>query len=162
MKRYKNKLFAILLSVFALISFSSCENYEWREGTMDYYSTINTTANGVIAANLPIDFNSVLVDGPYNSIDDIRFVGGSIKIEPGPYISGFTLSLSNSNATLNVDIRSGLGGTLNNYQTQNFLNEVVEVVRRNGYATIYVDGLAEPYARFDLDFYIDVDAYVRE
>lgn len=147
MKRYKNKLFAILLSVFALVSFTSCEDYGWREGTMDYYSTINAAANGTITANLPIDYNYVLVDGPYNNIDDIRFRGGSIKIFPGSYIYGFTLSLSNSNVTLNVDVDSNSGGVLDGYQTQDFLNAVVEVVRRNGYATIYVDGQAAPYAK---------------
>ncbi|MFV0536760.1 MAG: hypothetical protein ACK5M3_05220 [Dysgonomonas sp.] len=162
MRRYKNKLFAILLSVLAALSFTSCEDYEWRQGTMDYYATINAAANGVISANLPIDFNSVLVDGRYNDIDDIRFRGGYIKIAPGPYIYGFTLRLSNSNARLDVDIRNSLGGTLDGIQTQDFLDAVVEVVRRNGYATIYVDGEADRYARFDLDFYIDIDAYVRE
>lgn len=162
MRRYKSKLFAILLSVSVIISFTSCENYEWRQGTMDYYATINAAPNGVISANLPIDFNNVLVDGRYDDIDDIRFRRGSIKIAPGPYIYGFTLRLSNSDARLDVDIRNSLGGTLDGVQTQDFLNAVVEVVRRNGYATIYVDGDADRSARFDLDFYIDIDAYVRE
>jgi hypothetical protein len=160
MREYKNKLFAILLSVSAVISFTSCEDYEWRQGTMDYLATINAAPNGVIKDYLPIDFNYVRVDGRYNDIDDLRFRGGCIKIAQSPYIYGFTLRLSNSNAYLDVEIRNSLGGTLDDVQTQDFLNAVVEVVRRYGQATIYIEGEADGSARFDLNFYIDIDAYV--
>ncbi|MDR1706380.1 hypothetical protein [Dysgonomonas sp.] len=162
MRKYKNKLFAILLSIFAAISFTSCDDYEWRQGTMDYYSTINAAANGVISANLPIDFNNVLVDGRYNDIDDIRYRGGKIEINTNDRIGIITLSVSNSNISVDLDVPRG-GGTYIGSRVDDFLNAVVEVVRRNGYATIYVDGrYADRYARFDLDFYIDIDAYVRE
>lgn len=160
MKEYKNKLFAILLSLLVVVSFTSCDDYEWREGTMDYYATINAAPNGVIQDDLPINFNYVRVDGSYNRIDDIRFYGGYITVEPKSYIDRFTLSISNSDVYLPVIVQNSVGGKLEGRQVDDFLNAVVEVVRRNGYATIYVDGTAASLARFDLNFFIDIDAYV--
>jgi len=42
MKRFKNKLFAVLFAVTALVAFSSCESddYEWLRGTLNL-STVN-------------------------------------------------------------------------------------------------------------------------
>lgn len=160
MKRFKNRLFAVVLSVLAVVSFTSCDDYEWREATMDYYATITAAGNGVVRADLPVDFNWVKVDGRYDYIDDIRFVGGYIEITPGGYVDGFRLRVSDSNAYLDVVVQNSVGGRLDGRQVQDFLNAVVEVVRRNGNATIYVDGNAGRSVRFDLDFYIDIDAYV--
>lgn len=129
---------------------------------MDLKTTITTSPNGVITANLPIGYDWVVVNnGRYDHIDDIRYYGGYITVAPNGYIYGFDLKVSNSNIVLPVDIRSNAGGTLEGTQVDNFLNEVVEVVRRYGYATIYVDGEAAGSVRFDLNFYIDIDAYVR-
>ncbi|MDR1091279.1 MAG: hypothetical protein LBL79_09405, partial [Prevotella sp.] len=134
MKRYKNKLFAIILSVLAAISFTSCEDYEWREATLDYYETINAAPNGVIEADLPVNFNYVLVKGRYNSIDDIRYRGGKIEINTNNRIGIIRLSVSNSNVYVELDVSTG-GGTYNGPRVKDFLYEVVEVVRRYGQAT---------------------------
>lgn len=161
MRRYKNKLFAILLSIFAVISFTSCEDYEWREAQLVRNSTITAAQNGVIVENIPIDFNHIQVNGGYDRIDDIRFYGGQIEIKTGDRIGILRLSISNSNAYLDLDGRRG-GGIFEGSRVDDFLYAVVETVRRDGYATIYVDGdgYADRYARFDLNFFIDIDAYV--
>jgi len=160
MKKYKNKLFTTILALLAVVSFTSCDDYEWREGTMDYYKTITAAPNGVISENLPIDYNWVSVSGRYDRIDDIRYYGGYITVEPNGYIDRFTLSLSNSDVYLPVIVQNAVGGRLDGRQVDDFLNAIVEVVRRYGYATIYVDGLANSRVKFDLNFYIDIDAYV--
>lgn len=161
MRRYKNKLFAILLSVLAVISFTSCEDYEWREAQLVRYSTITAASNGAIIENIPINFNHIQVNGGYDRIDDIRFYGGQIVINSNNYLGIFRLSISNSNAYLDLDGRRG-GGTFEGARVDDFLYAVVETMRRDGYATIYVDGdgYADRYARFDLNFFIDIDAYV--
>jgi hypothetical protein len=159
MRRYKNKLFAATLSILAALSFTSCTDYEWREGTIDYETTITAASNGTIRATLPIDFNWVWVEGRYNRIDDIKYRIGSIEIGTNNPIGVIRLSVSNSNAYVDLDARRG-GGTYRGAQVEDFLNAVVEVVRRNGNATIYVDGRADRLVRFDLNFYIDIDAYV--
>jgi hypothetical protein len=165
MRRYKNKLFAILVSALAAISFASCVkdyDYEWREGTMDRYATINAASNGTIREILPIDFNYVDVDGYYTDIDDIQYYGGEMEIVSNDRVGIIRLSISNSNTYIDLDARMG-GGSYRGKQVEDFLYAVVETVRRDGYATIYVDGdgYADRYARFDLNLYIDIDAYVR-
>ncbi|GAB6009942.1 hypothetical protein [Dysgonomonas reticulitermitis] len=160
MRRYKNKLFAILLSVLAVISFTSCDGYEWREAQLVRYSTITAASNGAIVENIAVNYDFVEVSGRYDRIDDIRFHGGYIDINTRDYIRGFDLRLSNSDAYLSVDVLNSVGGRLEGRQVNDFLNAVVEVVRRNGYATIYVDGTASNRASFELVFFIDIDAYV--
>ncbi|MDR1091271.1 MAG: hypothetical protein LBL79_09365, partial [Prevotella sp.] len=86
--------------------------------------------------------------------------GGEIEINTNDRVGIIRLSVSNSNVYVELDAYGG-GGTYTGSQVEVFLKAVVEVVRRNGYATIYVDGNdAGRYARFDLNFYIDIDAYV--
>lgn len=161
MRKYRNKLFAILLSVLAALSFTSCDDYEWREAQLIRYSTINAAPNGTITENIPIDFNHVRVNGGYDRIDDIRFYGGQIEIKTDNRVGILRLSISNSNASLDIDGRRG-GGIFEGARVDDFLYAIVETVRRDGYATIYVDGdgYADRYARFDLNFFIDIDAYV--
>ena len=160
MRKYKNKLFAILLSIFAVVSFTSCDDYEWREGTMIRYKTIDASYNGTIIDDIPINYNFVEVDGHYDRLDDIRFHSGHIDIDTRDYIHEFNLTLSNSDAYLPVKVRDNIGGRLEGRQVDDFLNAVVEVVRRNGHATIYVNGVAGNWASFKLNFFIDIDAYV--
>lgn len=47
MKRYKNKLIAAVIVVFAIISFTSCENeYYWKDGTLDVNFDVYADRNG--------------------------------------------------------------------------------------------------------------------
>ena len=165
MKRFRNKPFATALLLAIILIFSSCDSddYEWREGDLSYITTIPVN-DGRIRYNFNLGYDLVEVyKGRYDRIDDIAYAYGEINIyTKGNYIDRFTLSLGNSNVTLPVLVRSNRDGVLssdNDYQVDDFLNAVVEVIRRNGYATIYIDGNAD--GRFELDFYINVDAYVR-
>lgn len=162
MKTNKNKLFALLLGTFILVSFSSCvvDDHEWREGRMDFRSTIYVAGNGIIRSSIITDMNRVETVGSYNTIDDIRFRSGYIDIDSRRYIEGFTLRVSNSDAFLNVSVDGSARIRLEGRQVDDFLNAVVEVVRRNGEAVITVDGSAANNSDFNLNFFIDIDAYV--
>ncbi|MDU1891570.1 MAG: hypothetical protein E6767_12860 [Dysgonomonas sp.] len=168
MKIYKNKLLTVLLSVFTLVSFTSCEDdYYWTEGTLDYYSTITASPRGIIQDDLTMDYGWVTINGgsKYASPEDIKFVSGYIEILPygsSSYIDGFDLTLSNSNAILRVPYNSNGGWELDSPAAQDFMYAIVEVIRKYGRATVYIDGEANNYAKFDLNFIMDIDVYVRD
>lgn len=48
MKLYKNKLFAVILTVFAIVAFSSCssDDYYWRTGTLNVEFDLGLDRNG--------------------------------------------------------------------------------------------------------------------
>jgi hypothetical protein len=166
MKGYKNKLFASILAIAMLFVFSSCEGYDykWRDATMDMSAVITASPNGTIRADLPIGYDWVVANGRYNRIDDITYYGGRIEIiTNGNYIDNLYLTLSNSNAVLNIAWKDRRSGTIydDDPYVDDFLYAITEVVRRYGYATIYVNGYSDRSARFELNFMIDINAYVQ-
>lgn len=166
MKRLKNKLVATTLFLASIFLFSSCDNddYEWRAGEIYYEASFPVSSTGTFRNSFEIgyDWVEVISGGRYDRIDDIRYRLGRIEILRGSYIDNFTLRLSNSNVELPVRVRNNTGGILYDTDDQvwEFLNAIVEVIRRNGYAVVYIEGYADR-GRVDLDFIIDVDAYVR-
>lgn len=166
MKSYK--LFAIVFSIAALFAFSSCErdDYFWTDGSLDYTRNVPIAPNGKIADNLYIDYSWVQLNKGYRnvSIEDIKFRGGYIYIKPQIYLNDrLTLRLANSNAFIDFwPVRYPDYIEDDSPEAQDFLNAVVEVMRRNGSATVYVDGYGAGSSSFILDLIMDIDVYVRD
>jgi hypothetical protein len=128
---------------------------------MNYRATVNAAPNGVIQNDMTINYNYVLVGGNYSSINDIRYNSGKIEINTNNYLGVLKLKIANSNVLLKLDtLRDGGRYEYEGNEVDDFLYDIVETIRRDGYATIYVEGYADRYAQFDLNFYINIEAYV--
>lgn len=127
---------------------------------------IDASSSGVIRSSLYIDYSDVKVDGIRNSrIEDIEFRNGRIEFRVGyGRINGITrLSLPDSGIYIDLDTRGiSSSGRFEGSQVNDFLYELVEEVRRYGDVTVYIDGTATSLAEFNLDFIINVNAYIRE
>ncbi len=161
MKRLKNKLVATTLLLASIFLFSSCDSddYEWRRGKLLYEAEVQ------LPDRIDIDFYSVEITsgGRYDRIDEIAYRLGEIEVYGGSYIKGLSLQLMNYNDVyLDLAIESNRGGVFydNDTRVRNFLMAIVDAMNRDGYARIRIDGVAN--SRWvDIDFNIDVDAYVR-
>lgn len=165
MKKYTNRLIVIILTVVALFSFTSCDNHYWTEGFLHYESSATASPAGVIAADLRVDYSWIEIEDVRTSrVEDLKFRGGCIDVS---LVSGsiqyFRLSLSDSDAYIDVDMRGITNGRLEGSRVDTFLRSVIEVMKTYGDAVIYVDSsTASSRASVYLDFLIDIKAYVRE
>lgn len=159
----KKVLVLLLISVL----FISCkdDDDEWRAARVNYEASVPVSPNGIIRNNFDIGSEWVEIAGNqrFDYIDDFRYIGGGyINIYGGPYIRSLTLSLEKSNIGLIVDVNSNNGGILRDSdpKVRNFLAAIVELIRLDGYARVYIDGNADPATIIEMDFRIEMDAYV--
>lgn len=166
MKRYTKKLFATILTVFALLSFTSCEeDYRWVEGTLDYPANLTIAPSGILKYDIQIDESWVVTRGAgrYPDIRDLQFVRGQVDIyiDKNRYIEWLDLTVDGTNVTLPFDALSG-NITDSSSDAQRFLAAVTDQIRRYGYAVILVDGEGDPRTNLGIDFGMDLDVYVRD
>lgn len=166
MKRYTKKLFATILTVFALLSFTSCEeDYRWVEGTIDYPANITVAPSRDLHYDIQIDESWIVTRGVgrYPDIRDVQFVRGQIDIyiDKNRYIDWLDLTVDGTNVTLPFD---GLAGNITDASSdaQRFLAVVTDRIRRYGYAVILVDGEGDSGTRVGIDFGMDLEVYVRD
>lgn len=164
MVKSKNLHFIVIL-ISLVFTFISCDEDkdEWRSGKITYPATIPVPPSGIVSYTCDIGYEWIKLDGNIknSSLDDFRYVrGGYIDIYSGPYIRTLTFRLENSNVVLPVEVYSDKGGVLEDSkpQVREFLNAIVELIRRNNYARVYVDGNAN--GQIEIDFHIYLDAYV--
>ena len=161
-----HKLGLILLTIVVGLSFTACEtdDYYWTKGSLDYPTTITVPPTNVIAQDYRItsDWISVRGGGRYTNIDDFRFLGGAIQLKMYGYIEYADLSIAGTNYTLPFDINGQLSIYDESQQAQDFLNVLIEQIRRYGYVTLMVDGRGNAGARIDLSIITDLDVYVRD
>ena len=164
MVKSKNLHFIVIL-ISLVFTFISCDKDkdEWRSGKITYPATIPVPPSGIVSYTCDIGYEWIKLDGNIknSSLDDFRYVrGGYIDIYGGPYIHTLTFRLENSNVVLSVDVFDNEGGILRDSEPQvrEFLNAIVELIRRNNYARVYVDGNAN--GQIEIDFHIYLDAYV--
>lgn len=167
----KNKLCTVLLSLVAVFMFSSCDDKdeEWRVANIDYPASVPVQPNGTIRYSFDIgsEWIDLTANTRYSYIDDFTYRrrgNGFIDIYGGPFIRSLTFRLENSDVALPITINNTEGAWLedtnSNQRLQYFFNGIVESIWKNGYARIYVEGNADPRAIIDIDFYIELDAYV--
>lgn len=166
MTSFKNRFFIVTILIISVMLLNSCDEEdrnEWRSAKIEYPATIPVPPNCVVRSTFDIGSEWIKTDGniKYGRLDDFRYTrGGYIDIYSGPYIRNLMFSLDHSNVVLPVDVYSNKGGVLRDSdpQVRDFLIAIVELIRRNGYARIYIDGDAEN--QIDMDFHIYLDAYV--
>lgn len=160
-----HKLGLILLTIVVGLSFTSCEeNFYWTKGTLDYPATITASPSGYIGQDYRItsDWIAVRGGGRYTNIDDFRFLRGSIQLKTYGYIGYVDLRIEGTNYYLPFDVDGQMSIYDESPQAQDFLNALVDQVRRYGYAILMVDGEGASRAQVDLSIMTDLDVYVRE
>jgi hypothetical protein len=136
---------------------------------INYPASIPVPPNGVIHHNFTIGAELLELTAPihYDHIVDFIYKprgNGYIDIYNGTFIRSLTLHVEGSNTPLPITINNTSGALLEDYRTnqrlQDFFLSIVESIRHNGFARIYIDGNADPLSIIDLDICIELDAYV--
>ena len=162
MKKYRNKLFATLIAVFAVLSFTSCEvDYRWVAGTIDYPVDMTVSPSGILQYDVRIDESWIVTRGAgrYPDIHDLTFLRGQIDL----YINGggigwIDLRVAGTNEVLPLDLVSNG----QSQAVQRFLAVMTEEIRRYGVVEILVDGEGRPGTKVGIDFGMDLDVYIRD
>lgn len=160
-----HKLGLILLTIIVGLSFSSCdEDYYWTRGTLDYPATITVPPTEIIAQDYTIttDWISVRGGGRFTSIDDFRFLSGAIRLKMFGIVDYVDLRIAGTNYYLPFDVNGQVSIYDESQQAQDFLNALVDRIRRYGYATLKVDGEGASRAQIDLSIMTDLDVYARD
>jgi len=166
MKQLANKILAVSLMLFAVITFSSCdkEDFEWRKAEILKPETISVPQNGNITHTITLtkDWVDVTTGGKYIDLEDFTYTKGIIKIDGGPYIDYLTFNILGTDIGFQVDVDSNRGDEINDADParKHFFKEIVEIIRNNGTAIIAVGGSAHPNEEIDLKLYFEVNAYV--
>lgn len=158
----------ILVLSLLLFTFSSCDKdeFEWREAELGYKSTIPIPKTGVINNHtftlVGYEWVNVTSGGRYDYIDDINYRIGDILIPAGTYIDYLTFDLEGSDAGFDYKIYSNKGVTIKDTDPdiRYFYNEIVEMIRRTGRATVIIGGRAEPSRDVVLDLLFTVNVKV--
>ena len=145
----------------------SCEEppEEWRWAVINYPASAPVPPGGTVRTSFNIDeeWVEITANVRYYHITDIKYRrGGYIDIYAGPFIRSLTLSLDNSDAVLPVRINSVDGALLedNDQKVRYFLNEIMELIRLDGFAKVYIEGNGDPGTIIDIDFVVNLQAYV--
>lgn len=151
--------------LLAVTMFSSCDKdeHEFRKARIIYPATIPVPPTGIVNHSIELGYEWVEVEGGKCKIEDITYRMGSIVILKGSLVRELIFSLKNSDVRFGYTINHDRGTEIDDVEPgiRIFYNEVVELIRRDGYATIYINGYSEPIKPIELDIVFDVDAYVR-
>lgn len=166
MKTIKSKFLVLSLILFTAIAFSSCDKdeFEYRQAELGYTTTIPVPPSGDIKHSFTVgyDWVEVINGGKYDYIDHINYRIGDIKVYEGPRVDRLIFRLQNSNVWFDWNINSNGGDII--YDTdldiQHFYNEIVEMINRDGTATVLVSGKAAPSKEIKMDLLFKVNAYV--
>lgn len=167
MRKFKNTLFVTVLTVFALLSFTSCEeDYYWAEGTLDYSTDFTVSPSGTLYGKDVIDISWVITRsaGRYPEIHDLTFLVGQIDIYvEGGSMGWLDLRIGGTNEVLPFDELSFNSHTTDKSQAaQRFLAIMTEEIRRYGSVEIVVEGEGRPRTKVGIDFGMDLDVYIRD
>jgi hypothetical protein len=168
MKKYKNKLIAVLISTFALLSFTSCETDSyWTEGTLDYPAQLKISPSGTFSYDVRIDESWLVVRGAgkYPDIRDLRFLDGQLDIylsNRGTGLDWLELGIDGTDVGIRYSSISYPGIVDDSRMVRDFLSVMTDQIARYGSVVIYVDGEGSRGANFDINFGMDLDVYVRE
>lgn len=154
----------ILTSIIIGLGFSSCDawDYYWTPGKLNNTLTASVSGSGVIRTDFRLTVDQIYTDNRRMDVRDLSFKNGFLSLKTyyqGDRIDAMRLTLDGTNVFVDL---SGEVGEYNSFQVQNFMNEVTQMVRNNGFAIILVDGQARPGTRYDLGMFMDLDVYVRE
>ncbi|GAB6120915.1 hypothetical protein [Dysgonomonas termitidis] len=165
----KNIFVAVLFSIVALVSFSSCEtdHYYWDRGRLDYVAELRVPTNNTFQTSFRIYENDIRLRGydRYVEIHDLKFISGysDIYVYTTGYIDWMDLRVDGTNAVLQYDIiYLGYPVQDETEKAQYFLNAMTEQIRRYGYATIIVEGKGKMNSDYDIEIGVDLDIYIRD
>lgn len=154
MKNYKNKLFAVLFSVFALVSFTSCEDDDYIVRTGLYCQFLSTSdSRGYFASEGGGDytFNNIPDIGRNPDIREFIYNGTVISItgdiQPGDVIRDLYIDVEGLGEfryakTIPVRYRNELieYDTYDDPEFYDFMSDAMYHFYRNGWINILVSG----------------------
>jgi hypothetical protein len=184
MKKNRYKLIVLIFAITAIIfptpgNSQNHGNGHWRTERLDYTFELRATSNNLVRTEFSIDDSTINPNNnsnsgrsrrskrsrrPTNNVHaprkDFRFKKGYIEIKTlkGATTGFTTLSLSNSDKEIELDTKAlFVGDTYKSKEVDEFLFAMVEVMRKYGNVTVYVDGRATTRAVYNLSFYLDVE-----
>lgn len=170
MRRYKNKLFAILLSVLAVISFTSCENDDYLVSTtLDFETEVPIMSNGRFNKTIRVD-ESLIKDFKPGREDllDINTLNSWLTISSMLREDRVTLSLV-ADGNISYEFRDVISpNSKGEYVIEdngfyNFMIDVIDIIRARGYVDITIFGTSNIGDGGPLLFTFEnnIDIYVR-
>lgn len=174
MRKYKNKLIAIILSVTAILSFSSCEDYDyrWKATTLDFEVDVPINpVNGRFSYPVRILDTDIADFRPSREdLMDINTLNGWLVISNFARNDRVTLSLIANGGAVRYDHLSVISPDRNNeYIIEddgyfNFMVDVIDIIRRNGYVDITIVGESniEDVGPLVFAFENNIDIYIRD
>lgn len=171
MKKYRNKLLAVILSVSALLSFSSCENdYSWVATTLDFEAEVPLRNDGYFNYTIRILDSDIADYRPSREeLVDIRTLDGWLIMSNFKRTDRVSLRLVATGgatydhlSTISPDINNEY--IINDDGYFNFMADAIDMIRRNGYVDITITGESNIRDRGPLVFTFEnnVDIYVRD
>lgn len=142
MKLYKNKLFAVILTVVAVVMFSSCssDDYYWKNGTLDVKFNLNLDRNGYSEAFTTVRISEIPeINLSREDIYDMRTNDAWLEIsnlKRGDYIDRFYIDVVGVGTyayETPISVRSdGEIITIDDNAYFNFMRNVNNLIYRNG------------------------------
>ena len=171
MKRFKNKLLATALLLTTILVFSSCEEDKyWVSTNLDFETDVPIKGNGDFNYTIRVD-ESFLVDFRPNreTLLDINTLNSWLTISNLVRDDRVSLILI-ANGNISYEYRGTITPDkygefyIDDNGFKNFMIDVIDVIRRNGFVDITIRGASNIYDGGPLVFLFEnnVDIYVRD
>lgn len=171
MKRYNNKLFTAILLVFALLSFSSCENdSRWVATTLDFETDVPIRSDGYYNYTIRILDTDIADYRPSREdLIDIRTLDAWLVISNFKRTDRVGLRLV-ANGNIVYDYLPTISPNIDNEYVINdnayvdFMADVIDVIRSRGYVDITITGDSNIRDNGPLVFTFqnNIDIYVKD
>lgn len=170
MRKYKSNIFAILLGLLTMVSFSSCVNDEdWLSTTLDFETKIQVATNGRFSQTIRVDEYFIKGFSPgRETLLDIRTLNSWLTVSNMLREDRVGLSL-----VADGNFRYDFDGTISpnskgeyyieDSRFYNFMVDVIDVMRVKGYVDITILGTSniDDGGPLVFSFGNNIDAYVR-